>query len=198
MPTKQELINLLRSTEMFQLPSSGVPDNKYIREKIVNDLKLLMDKIWDLTDTVNTLTTTINSIPVKKETAIFAIAGDSMTGISIDHYFASAANMNKQSILMKSNSSLIPKSSPITSAQIECLKSISSGSAYCEVGRSSGTDEYFGMNDVKTVGQVASISAQVSALSTASGVYLSITPTVNWNTLTTGIWKVTLNYNDNS
>lgn len=199
MPTTlQELINKLRSTEMFKLPGSDTPDNKYIREKIVNDLKLLMEQIYTLNTTVDSLSSTIGSMPVRKVSAVLSISGDSMSGVTVDHFFTSAANMNKQSILMKADAALIPGKALITSVQIECLKSIDSGSAYCESGRSSGTDEYFPMNDVKTAGLISSMSAMVSPISTASGVYFSLTPTVNWNTITTGIWKVTLNYNDNS
>lgn len=119
---------------------------------------------------------------------------------NVNHTFTSAANALEQSLQL-GLTTIIPANSPVVSVVIKCTEAIvgaAATTAICDVGNTSGGDEIISMVNMETLNQILSVSAQVTASSSASSIYFSITPGVNWNTLTAGKWKIWITYNDNS
>lgn len=121
-----------------------------------------------------------------------------VAGSGADYEFASAANMTEQSIQV-GGSAIVPVNSPVTSIVLKCTQAPNSGTMLMDVGNTSGGDEFNISNvDMSALNAIISVSSQVAASASASSVYLSGMPSVNWNTLTTGIWKIWIQYSDNS
>lgn len=136
---------------------------------------------------------------VNERTVAYTIGIASATGMN--HNFSSAANANEQSIQIGS-AAIIPANSPIVSVVVKCIEAITDSggatTALNDVGNTSGGDEIISSVTLETLSEILSVSAQVAAVASASSVYFSITPGVNWNTLLTGKWKIWITYNDNS
>jgi hypothetical protein len=123
-----------------------------------------------------------------------------IAGSGADYEFTAAADALEQSIQLGATA-IVPANSPITSIVAKCTTGISDGSpttATADVGNTSGGDELISTVSLEVANDVVSVSAVVVANTSASSVYFSITPGVNWITLTAGIWKVWVSYNDNS
>lgn len=122
----------------------------------------------------------------------------------VDYTFTSVANPNEQSIQL-GDAAIIPRDSLITSIIVKCvlgLNGVIAGTA--DVGISSGSDEYISAanvddtNEFKATDGSSSYALGIQFSISASSVYFSFTPSANWNTITTGKWKIWISFLDNS
>ena len=134
-----------------------------------------------------------------EKTVAYTIGIFGATGV--DFNFASVANALEQSIQLGA-AAIIPANSPIKTIVVKCTEAVEAAgvpkTASNDVGNTSGGDEWISTIALETLNQIASVSTQVAAMAAASSIYFSITPGVNWNTLTKGKWKIWITYNDNS
>jgi len=123
----------------------------------------------------------------------YTIGVPGVTGV--DYNFTSVANMLEQSIQL-GLVNIIPADSIVLAIRVKCTASITSSAgavtANCDVGNTSGGDEWISVIDMSDGNDIQSVGTQVSAMATASSIYFSITPTRNWNTLTAGKWEITI------
>lgn len=108
-----------------------------------------------------------------------------------DYNFTSVGNANQQSIQLGATA-IIPAKASVTSIIASDSVALVGGTATCNVGITSGSAEYIDTVTLSSLNATASSSAAVSAQSTASSIYFSITPSANWNTLSAGKWKVNI------
>lgn len=121
-----------------------------------------------------------------------------MPGVSgVDLNFTSAANSNQQSKQLGA-AAIIPPNSVIQSIVIKCITAPTTAGAVADVGNTSGGSEWMSSIPMDTLNAVQSVSTQVSAQSSASSIYFSITPGANWNTQTNGVWKIWITTINNS
>lgn len=133
-------------------------------------------------------------------TVEYTIGVPGVTGV--DYNFTSVANTTEQSIQL-GGTAILPANSPTISIVVKCTDGLNGGiTVSTDVGSTAGgLDRYYnGVAGLGTLDAISAGNAFAAAVmsSSASSVYLSFTPSANWNTMTTGKWKVWVAYLDNS
>ncbi len=118
----------------------------------------------------------------------------------VDYNFTSAANTTQQSIQLGA-AAIVPINSYLSSYAAKCVAGPNLGvvTGPVSLGKTSGGTDYLNayasLDDAE---EFISNTMVVGTDASASSVYFSFTPSANWNTLTTGSWKVWIVIVDNS
>lgn len=169
--------NFRTKTLSFQAKRALV-DNGAVVEKVLFDLGTIADE-------VNSVITGAALIKKSYTIGIFGVSG-------CDYNFASAANTTEQSIQL--GSSIIPALSSVTSLIASCSIALVGGTATCDIGVTSGSDEYASGVALSSLNATLSSSAAVAASGVATSIYFSVTPSANWNSLSAAKWTVNFYY----
>jgi hypothetical protein len=112
-----------------------------------------------------------------------------------NHNFTSVANTTEQGVQL-GGTTIIPGKCNLIQNIIHCVVGLNTGTATTRLGTSSGGSEY-GSGAVDTTDEITRVATTAISAS-ATSVYFSVTPSANWNTLTTGTWDIYITYVDNS
>ena|SRR3990167_6115094 len=131
-------------------------------------------------------------------TVEYTIGVPGVTGV--DHNFTSVANTTEQSIQL-GGTTIIPANSPIIQIVVKCIDGLSGViTGTCDIGVTSGASGIGGPLDLDDTNEIISTGGLnlPSTSISATSIYFSFTPSANWDTITTGKWKVWISYIDNS
>ena len=119
----------------------------------------------------------------------------------VDYNFASVANTAEQSIQIGAAAIMPANSCPIQII-IKCIDGLNGAiTGTSDVGSTSVGNDYISAADVDDTNDMyrsTSGTGSFNIIVSASSVYFSFTPSANWNTITTGKWKIWISYIDNS
>jgi len=122
---------------------------------------------------------------------------------NVDYNFTSAADHAEQSIQL-GGAAIIPANSQLMSVIVRCQTGLNgAATGVMQLGTASGGNQIAdvsGFDDTDEIHTTLDINMvpTVSAKATAFSIYFSYDPDTNWNTLTTGTFKVWISYIDNS
>ena len=110
--------------------------------------------------------------------------------------------MTEQSIQL-GGTTIIPKYSIPSEITVLCITGLSGIiSGDIDIGRTSGSNEYFNTQIIDDTNEIQKTVIGNLAVGTeysiATSVFFSLTPDANWNTITSGKWKIFICYIDNS
>lgn len=132
-------------------------------------------------------------------TVEYTVGVPGITGV--DYNFTSVGNATEQSIQL-GGTTIIPADSIVIAGSpiIKCTEGLNGAiTGTADIGTTAGGDQYIiagNVDDTNEIIATGNVPNPISA--SASSVYFSFTPSANWNTITTGKWKIWITYLDNS
>lgn len=136
-------------------------------------------------------------------TVAYTVGVYGVTGV--DYNFTSVADHVKQSIQLGATT-IIPKNSRPFHVAVKCTLGISgAATGVVNLGLTSGSNEYMIGTGTGLIDDTDEIYTNITpsmtlgtTYSAATSVYFSFDPDTNWDTITSGTWKIHITYIDNS
>lgn len=137
-------------------------------------------------------------------TLVYTVGVAGTTGMN-HNFAAGTADMLERSIQL-GGTTIIPANSIPFQITVKCTETMSTGAAdgLVDVGRDLGTAEYISARNIDDINEVNTVftgNLTVSTIySSATSVWFSVTPNVNWNdaAMTKGKWKIFISFINNS
>ena len=151
----------------------------------------LLNKIFYKLSDINSALGTTNL-----RTVVYTIGVAGTSGV--DYTFTSVANTTEQSIQL-GGTTIIPVKSPVIQLTAHCVTGLNGAiTGTGELGLTSGSNTYMSLPALDDTDEMAASPIGNVISASATSVWFSFTPSANWDTITTGVWKIWITYIDNS